>query len=178
MPEPYCVDRSEVCTLFFRVDICIFVAVTLTSDSNNIPMSDRPLSESELEYYYHGLFKVLTRYRLATIIGWLVVLVGLIGIPLGWEFGRPHGLVDIALSAFTILAGLTVVQQAVVSLSAYVTVPMQSLTAGDSPAERPAALKDIIEMMKEVEDGGWQEAYAAIGKLQEMQATYGFPPLR
>lgn len=141
-------------------------------------MSDRSLTESELQYYYRGLFKALTRYRLATIIGWLVVLVGLVGVPLGWEFGRPHGLVDIVLSAFTILAGLTVVQQAVVSLSAYVTVPMQGMTAGDSPTELPAAVKEIIEMMKEVEEGGWQEAYALIGKLQEMQATHGLPPLR
>lgn len=141
-------------------------------------MPDRSPSQSELQYYYHGLFKVLTRYRLATIIGWLVVLVGLVGVPLGWEFGRPHGLVDIGLSAFTIFAGLTVVQQAVVSLSAYVTIPVQGLTASDSSSELPASVKEIIEMMKEVEEGGWQEAYASIRKLQEMQATYGLPPLR
>lgn len=134
-------------------------------------------SEAELQFYYFGLHKALKRYRFSTILGWLIVLVGIASVPLGWEFGRPHGAVDIALSAFTVVAGLVIVQQSIASLSSYLTIPFQPPTVEDPSQETPSPVKEIVDLMKDVEEGGWQEAYGAIRKLEEMETSHGLPAL-
>ena len=137
-------------------------------------MSDKPPSEAELQFYYFGLYQVLQRYRVGTTAGWLIVSLGVVSLPLGWKFGTPHGLVDIALSVGVILAGLFVVQQNVAALSSYLNVPFGSR---DNSGERHMVIDEVEALMKEIESGGWQEAYAAIGKLKKMEASYGLPRL-
>lgn len=139
-------------------------------------MSEGPLpTEAELRYYYFGLYAVLRRYRTMTIVGWIVVALGLVSVPLSWRLGTPHGFMDTLLSAGTVIAGLAVVQQSVASLSSYLHVPF-----GDRPdatADRPPAIRYIEELMRDVDEGGWQDAFAAIEKLEKMQDSYGLPQL-
>ena len=135
------------------------------------------LTEPDLKYYYTGLYRVLRRFRFMTLLGWMVVLVGVAGIPLGWEFGRWHGLIDLLLCAGTIIAGLALVQQSVVSLDVYTKVPFRPSPIGDEGGSDSRAIGEIVQLLKEIEEGGWQEAYAAIRKLRDIGAAYGLPPL-
>ena len=153
---------------FFPIDLRIL--------SHNFPMNDKPPSEAELQFYYFGLYQVLQRYRIGTTLAWLIVSLGVVSIPLGWKLGTPHGLIDIALSVGTILAGLLVVQQNVATLSSYLNVPFGSRITNESH-ERSLVVDEIEALMKEVESGGWQEAYSAIGKLKNLEAKYGLPRL-
>jgi hypothetical protein len=38
-------------------------------------------------------------------------------------------------------------------------------------------LFEIIEIMKDVDEGGWQEAYAAIDRMEALRTKYGLPAL-
>lgn len=133
----------------------------------------QPPPDSELQYFYFGLYTALKRYRFATILGWLVVAAGVASIPLGWEWGRPHGLLDLALGALTIVAGLTLVQQSVVSLESYLRIPFPSMKPEEGAP--PTAITEIKDMMNEVDTGGWQEAYVGISKLREIGEKHQLP---
>ena len=97
--------------------------------------------------------------------------------PLGWQFGGIRGAIDIVLSVSTIVAGLVVVRQAIASLSSYLTIPFASTMIEEQSQEPPPAIKEIIDLMNDVEAGGWQEAYAAIRKLKEMETSHSLPAL-
>ncbi len=131
--------------------------------------------EAELRFYYFGLYAVLRRYRAMTVVGWIIVAIGLASVPLSWRLGTPHGLVDTLLSAGTVIAGIVVVQQNVASLAAYLHVPFRERPGGTTPP--PPAIQYIEELMHDIDEGGWQDAYAAIEKLEQMQDSYGLPPL-
>src|SRR5512146_1522731 len=145
-------------------------------------MSEKLLpTEAELRYYYFGLHSVLRRYRTMTILGWIIVALGLATVPLSWRLGTPHGLMDTLLSAGTVVAGLAVVQQSVAALSSYLHVPFGDRPGGvrtGGTADRHPAMLQIEELMRYVDEGGWQEAYAAIEKLEKMQDSYGLPQLK
>jgi hypothetical protein len=134
-------------------------------------------SEAELQFYYFGLYRVLRRYRFMTLLGWLIVLIGVLSVPIGWNIGRSHGLIDLALSGFTVIAGLALVQQSISSLEAYITVPFPVSEGGNGGGEQSAVLMDIARLMKEIDEGGWQDAYAAIGTLKKMEKAYDMPAL-
>ena len=138
-------------------------------------MSNASLSEPELEYYYFGFHRILMRFRSITLLGWVVVLVGAISLPLGWKFGQPNGLIDVALSIATLVAGLLVVQQGVAALQSYVNVPFHE-QGGSKEASHPA-IEEIRRLMKEIEDGGWWEANGGIQKIQEIGAKHALPSM-
>lgn len=140
-------------------------------------MNSVPPSQEELEFYYHGLYRALRRFRIMTILGWTVVALGIASIPMGWRSGQIHGLLDLALSGSTVLAGLALVQQSVAFLAAYLRVPFPAATDGDGSDQPSGVVHEIRELMKDLDEGGWQEAYSAIGKLKEMQSRYSLPPL-
>jgi len=133
-----------------------------------------PLSDAELRYYYLGFHKVLKRYRTITIIGWMVVVIGCVSFPVGWSVGRPGGLIEIALSCSTVVAGLGLVSQSISSLEAYVRIVLPFAHNG----EQHPMIHEVVEIMKNVDDGGWQEAYAAIRKMEELQPKYSLPALK
>ena len=141
-----------------------------------LSVNDKHPSEAELQFYYFGLYQVLQRYRVGTTLGWLIVALGAVSLPLGWKMGTPHGLIDIALSVGTILAGLFVVQLNVASLSSYLSIPFGARPANQG-YERPPVIDEIEAIMTEIESGGWQEAYSAIGELKNLEAKYGLPRL-
>lgn len=135
----------------------------------------QPLSDSELHYFYFGLHTALKRYRFATLVGWIVVALGVASVPLGWEWGRPHGLLDLALGALTIVAGLTLVQQSVVYLESYLNVPFPLPPANSEESGNTLVLAEIRELMNDIDTGGWQEAYAGISRLREIGEKHQLP---
>lgn len=137
--------------------------------------SDAMPTDAELRFYYFGLHAVLRRYRTMTVLGWVIVSLGLASVPLSWRLGTPHGLVDTLLSVGTVIAGLAVVQQSVAALSSYLRVPFKE-RPGEAAELHPAILH-IEELMRDIDEGGWQDAYAAIEKLERMQESFGLPPL-
>jgi hypothetical protein len=136
-----------------------------------------PMSEAELEYYYYGLYRMLRRYRTMTLLGWAVVAAGLASMVLGWRYGMPQGLIDILLSCLTITAGVAVVYQGVAALETYVRVPVLSLQGKSSESEAAGIVREILEIIREIDAGGWQEAYLAVRKLRDLGALHGLPPL-
>jgi hypothetical protein len=135
------------------------------------------LTDAELEYYYYGFYRVLRRYRTTSILGWIIVVLGCLSVPVGWNFGRPSGFIEVILSLLTILAGLTVIWQNISALEEYTRVPFSVPTTAEMSEEQGFAVVEMRNLMEEVDNGGWQEAYAAIAKLGELQVKYGLPKL-
>jgi len=139
-------------------------------------MADETMpTDAELRFYYFGLHAVLRRYRAMTIIGWVVVLLGLASVSLSWRLGSSHGLVDTLLSLGTAAAGLAMVQQSISALASYLHVPFSERPG--ATLEPHPAIRYIEELMQDIDEGGWQDAYGAIGKLERMQDSHGLPPL-
>jgi hypothetical protein len=132
------------------------------------------LADAELRYYYLGFHKALKRYRTITIVGWIVVAIGCVSFPIGWSVGRPGGLIEIALSCATVVAGLGLVSQSISSLDAYIRIVLPFVHNG----EQHPVIHEVVEIMKDVDDGGWQEAYAAINKMEVLQPKYSLPALK
>ena len=146
----------------------------LHSTPETAPATDRAPSETELRYFYFGFLRSLTRYRSMTIIGWLVVVVGCLSFPVGWSVGRSGGIIEIVLSCATIVAGLGLVSQSISSLESYLKIALPFTFNGD----RHPFVHEVVDIMKDVDDGGWQEAYAAIRKMEDLRTKYDLPPLR
>jgi len=134
-------------------------------------------TDDELRFYYFGFYTVLKRYRSMTLLGWLVVAVGLMSFMLAWNVGREHGIVDTMLACGCASAGLALVQNSVASLSSYVAVPFRSTVGSTGDTEQVPAVREMVALMKGVDEGGWQDAYTAIRKLKELESTYGLPSL-
>lgn len=130
-----------------------------------------------LEYFYFGLYGALRRYRRMTLIGWGVVLFGCIGIGLRWRAGGSFELLDLLLSAATILAGLALVQHSVESLTAYLQIPFPDTTQPGFAAGRGPAIQEIKDLIREIDEGGWQEAFLALRRLRGMEQQHGLPPI-
>ena len=138
-------------------------------------MNETVPGPGETEFYYHGFYRALRRYRMATITGWIIVFAGIAGIPLGWNTGSMHGALDMVLCGGTIIAGLLAVSEAVSFLGAYVAVPFPALHAAEGAGPEEGLVAEIRVIMKDVDRGGWQEAYAAIGMLERLGVRYGLP---
>jgi len=144
-----------------------------SSDQKPASPATTPLSDNDLRYYYFGFHKALKRYRLMTIIGWVVVAIGCVSFPVGWSVGRPSGLIEIVLSCATVVAGLGLVSQSISSLESYMRISLPFVHDG----EQHPMLFEIVEIMKDVDEGGWQEAYAAIDRMEALRAKHGLPAL-
>lgn len=141
-------------------------------------MTEQPrLTDNELEFFCVGFYRMLRQHRTKTIIGWCIAAVGIASIPLGWRFGTPHGIIDIALAMATVVAGLAVVQQSVSALDAYVRIPFPVALDDQAGTGLAQPLKELLEVMHDVEKGGWQEAYKAIAAIREIASRWGLPPL-
>lgn len=134
------------------------------------------LTDDELQYFYFGFYRILKRYRSTSLLGWTIVLAGCLSIPFGWNLGRTTGFIDVILTLLTILAGLALVWQNISALDEYIRVPFHSSFDSIS-TKRNEIITDIRTLMKEVDDGGWREAYEALSRLSVLQAKYDLPKL-
>jgi hypothetical protein len=130
------------------------------------------LTPEETQFYVTGLYRVLIRFRRITILGWVIVLAGFAGIILGWNVPHSHGFVDTMLGACTILAGLALVYHSVLSLEEYVSVPFVQARRANGGHDLHPALQRLLPLLAEIHEGGWQEAYAAIGTLKQIDREF------
>ena len=138
-------------------------------------MSEQLLSDTETQLYYFGLYRALKRYRLAILLGWAIVVLGVSSIVIGCRLAGLQSLLELALSVCTTAAGLGLVQLGISSLGEYVRLLMQS--AADAKRGEGGVMEEIIRLMEDIDQGGWQEALSALKKLEGMATTHGLPPL-
>jgi len=131
------------------------------------------MTDNELQYFHSGFYRILRRYRYTSILGWIIVLCGCISIPFGWNLGRSSGVVEVLLTALTVFAGLSLVWQNISALQEYIRISFPLTSSGEPEPAR----QEIHQIMKDVDDGGWQEAFQAITKLKEIQRKYALPAL-
>ena len=122
-----------------------------------------------MRLYCAGLLTVLKRYRFNTLLGWGVVLLGCLSVPLGWRYSGTHSLLEFGLSGCTVVAGLALVQQSIASLSSFLQIPLHSMSPENPLPDAPPVAEELRQLLHEIEEGGWQEAYAAIEKLEEIE---------
>lgn len=127
-------------------------------------------STADLEFYYFGFYRILKRYRFTSLLGWAIVFLACLSIPLGWNTGRATDLIVITLTLLTVFAGLAVVWQNISALENYLRIPFPH-------TNDEAFVGEIRELMKDVDSGGWQEAYEAIGRIKELQIKHSLPSL-
>ncbi|MDL1892909.1 hypothetical protein FBQ87_08465, partial [Sphingobacteriales bacterium CHB3] len=97
-----------------------------------------------------------------------------------WQFGHgravafasdcgPHW----APPDFVAWDGYATLWQNIAAIEEYLRIPFPLSSAEATHA----SLSEIKEIMKDVLDGGWQEAYEAIGRLRALKVKHGLPPL-
>ena len=134
-------------------------------------MSPAPSAESALAFYYHGFRAALIRYRILTIGGWCAAALGGGGALVSCRAGAD--LLTFVYPLCAAAAGLALVHQSVAALDDYVRVPFPLPDTGAVPAPVAAALEECAQLMKEIDRGGWQEAYAALRALKSLPERYG-----
>ena len=120
---------------------------------------------------------MLKRYRTTSLLGWVIVFAACLSAPLGWNLGRSTGFIEVVLTVLTVVAGLVLVWQNISALEEYIRIPFPVPSPPEQPEVQSPVITEIKNMMHEVDEGGWQEAYAAIGKLRQIQITYGLQKL-
>jgi hypothetical protein len=140
-------------------------------------MSDAAARGAALQFYYFGFYEALRRYRRAALIGWAIISAGFVGILLGWDFAAPPGLYHLSLCLGAIGAALALIPGNIASLSLYVRIPFPVHPAGGEAEPWQGAVDELQGLMKVVEDGGWQEAFDVLNRLERMGERYDLPPL-
>ena len=125
------------------------------------------MSPAETRFACAELIMALKRYRFNTLLGWTIALVGCLSVPFGWRYAGTHGLLDLCLSGGTVLAGLALVQQSVATLSAYLRISFRLPQDEKALPEESPVVTEIRQIINQIEEGGWQEAYTAINTLEE-----------
>lgn len=133
------------------------------------------MSNEHLDFRYSGFYALLRRYRATTVIGWGVTAAGMAGFIASWGIPGARGLLDAFLAVAAVLAGLTVVHVSVMGLQSYVSVRFPPVPQ-DAPGNERAALEALEPVMAAVRDGGWQDAFHAIGEVRAIGIRCGLPP--
>jgi hypothetical protein len=137
-------------------------------------MSPAPSAEEALAFYYDGFRAALVRYRALTLGGWCAAALGAGGAVASC---RPGAAADLSFVLFPLcaaVAGLALVHQSVAALDAYCRIPFPLPDPGTVPVQIAAALDESVQLMRECDRGGWQEAYAALRALKTMPERHGF----
>lgn len=117
---------------------------------------------ADREFWISGFLEALRRYRRVTIVGWLVAFGGVLSLVLRWRATGLAGLLEIMLSGATVAGGILLVHYGIEGLSAFIRTSLGALKAQE--------LAELRALMEEVERGGWQEAFAALGRVRSMIA--------
>lgn len=129
-------------------------------------MTPLPPADAALEYYYHGFLRTLRHHRIVTIAGWVIAAVGVAGVFTSCRTGSDS--IGSGVSLLALAAGIALVHQSVARLDAYVAIPFPPPDPEVMPPDVLLVLATCARLMDEVDRGGWQEAYAAIGTLRDL----------
>jgi len=119
------------------------------------------------------LYAALRRHRRTTIMGWTVTAAGCVGMIRGWDLLSSRDIVSVGISLVAIVAGILLVHESVgflAALSAWLQNEPPPAEADPVARELHARLKEIA---REIDNGGWQEAFAALGQVRTLAASYG-----
>jgi hypothetical protein len=126
-----------------------------------------------LEFYYHGFRSALFRYRRLTIIGWLATAIGCTGLLASCREAFSGDVFALAIPLCAVVAGLALVHQSVAALDAYVAIPFPKPDPEQVPSYICEAVSECTRWMGEIERGGWQDAFHAIGAMATLAERYG-----
>jgi hypothetical protein len=132
-------------------------------------MSPRISDSQAIEFYIHGFRRALLRYRTFVLIGWGITILGSAGL-LGSCGGMDRGdLLIVGIPIVTMFAGILTVHQSITALQSYVTTPFPLPDADE--LEEPLLTRIVAcdGLMREVAQGGWREAFEAIGALEALE---------
>ena len=124
------------------------------------------MAESDVAEYIRSFSASLRRFRTTTIFGWLITTAGFISLAMGWRAESFHEILDLALSCLAMVAGVTVVHVSVQALEGYVQVAMRALQGEPVNHTGTGQSAELLTLMREVRDGGWQEAFTALRKVR------------
>jgi len=111
-----------------------------------------------------------------TIFGWLVAAAGFLSLALGWRVETVREILDLALSCLAIAAGIAVVHVSVQALDDFVRVTSAALSRTLGPGVSTGPVVELLALLSDVETGGWQEAFAALRRLQHIGRAPGAQP--
>ncbi len=131
-------------------------------------------SESQaMMFYYYGFYAALKRFRATAALGWVIAAIGFVAFLFGWDFARPGGLIELTLCICSVSGGLLVVHVAVTGLSAYVGVPFPRPLPGETA--NTELFETLHALMVDVAEGGWREAFEALGEIEAAGKREGLP---
>jgi hypothetical protein len=136
-------------------------------------MDSRSWETDALDFYYHGLYGALKRFRAFALLGWGVVVASAAVLYLGRDLVRPASWFVPLLCAGAAASGIALVQAGIAGLTAYVRIPWPWPEDDGSPREHLRALKEVMEA---VDRGGWREASTALDALEKIGRDAGLPP--
>jgi len=139
-------------------------------------MLERVAQDPALHFFYFGFFQALRRFRTFTIAGWLLAGSGVGAIALRWEPVWSGDLASVMMCVFLFAGGVATVHVNLSALMSYVRVPFPPPDAGGGSGDSADAVREILPLMKEVDEGGWQEAFRAMESLRAIGVRYGLPP--
>ena len=130
------------------------------------------MQEQALKRSCQMLYAALRRHRRTTITGWAVTAAGCLGIVWSWDPASPHGLFGIGMSAVAIVAGILLVQESVGFLTAVVAYVQNEPLPADGDAATQELHTRLTEISREIDSGGWQEAFAALGQVRSLARSH------
>jgi hypothetical protein len=128
------------------------------------------ITEHQLtEFFIHGFRRALLRHRTFVVAGWAITALGALGF-LGSFPGMERGdLLVVVIPLVTMAAGILIVHLSIVALESYVTTPFPMPDPGEIEEPLGQILPACRDIMKEVAEGGWKEAFDAIRTLSAME---------
>jgi hypothetical protein len=139
-------------------------------------MLEQSARDPALDFFYFGFFQALRRFRFFTMTGWLLAGAGVGAIALRWGPVWSGDPVSIVLCGLLFTGGIVIVQASIAALGSYVRIPFPPPPPGSADMEHLQAVEEILPLLKEVDEGGWQEAFRAMVSLREIGSRHGLPP--
>ncbi len=139
-------------------------------------MPDPQVRDSALEFFYFGFYRALRRFRATTVAGWCIAGAGAAAFILRWDPVWRGDLTGGLLCGLLVFAGILLVQQGVSELTWYTHIPFPFPPAVNEENGRTgSAVAELSGIMKEVDEGGWQDALQALAALHRIGERYDLP---
>ena len=111
-------------------------------------------------FWMLGFLGALKRYRRVTMIGWVIAAGGALSLLLRWRAEGVPGLIDVLLSAAMVAGGVLLVHYGIEGLTAFIRTALGTM--------HPESPDELRSLMEDVDQGGWQEAFAALRRLRRV----------